>query len=187
MIALVAALGVLGGAGVGLGMGAAFAWRGSSIGALPAGGAIGGLVVGAIGSIIGADGIAALTGANVPRITGMFEGLLLGLAAGVGAIVAVKRPGRAGSASALAAGAGALSGTFIALAGGTLLGGSLYTLDGQFPASELAMDRVGAFFAEPDFGSLSQGITAALEGATFAACIAAALSLARIGPVDSPR
>ena len=75
--------------------------------------------------------------------------------------------------------AGAAAGALIPLLGGRLLGGSLDLLARHFPDSRLRLDQVGALFGETGFGPVSQAVTGALEGALFAACLVAAMILAR--------
>lgn len=175
LVVLVAALGLLGGAGVGLGIGAAVAWRGRTASSLIGGGMLGGGIVGALGSILGQDGIAALTGVSLPQMTGLFEGIVLGLAVGANAAVTLRGDRGARATIALAAALGALAGVVIALAGGALLGRSLMFLAIQFPASQIAMDQLGWLVADNGFGRRAQLVTSALEAAAFAVCIAVAL------------
>lgn len=176
MAVLVAALGVLGGAGVGIGMGIAAVWRGAGVAPLAVGGGAGGLMIGAIGSILGQDGIAALTGASLPGMTGLAEGLVLGLTAGLGTAFALRSTVRPAVAIPMASLGGALAGATIALAGGSLLGRSLLFLAAQFPRSNLDLARVGALFGDDGFFMVSQLATSALEAATFTACITAAMT-----------
>ncbi|GMM92348.1 transcriptional regulator [Qipengyuania sp. MTN3-11] len=175
MAALVAALGVLGGAGVGIGMGVAAMLRGAKPLALISGAALGGALVGAFGQPLGRDGIAALTGARVVEITGLFEGLVLGLAVGMIGALALTAGWRERSVMGLSAIAGGAAGAIIALSGGSLLGRSLMLLEAQFPGSDLALDRVGRAFGEDGFYMFTQLATSVLEGAAFTACVAAAL------------
>jgi hypothetical protein len=59
------------------------------------------------------------------------------------------------------------------------MGGSLALLAYRFPNSRLRLDDIGALLGETGFGPIAQTVTAALEGALFAACIVAAMLLAR--------
>ncbi|UVI39379.1 winged helix-turn-helix domain-containing protein [Qipengyuania spongiae] len=178
MVVLVAALGVLGGAGIGAGMGLAPILRPGRALPLIAGAALGGTLVGAFGQTLGRDGIAALTGAQVASITGLFEGLVLGIAVGLaGALALSARFGTKGIvAAALAIGAGA--GAIIAIAGGTLLGRSLLVLQAQFPRSALTMERLGGLVGDPGFEGAALLATTMLEGAVFVACSAWAIRYA---------
>lgn len=173
LLALLAAcLGVLGGAGIGLGMAAARTlgperplWQ-------VAGAGLGGLVVGGFGKVLSLDGVALLTGQSLGQVTGLFEGLVLGLAAGTGAALARSRASViARSAGTLAAGLAA--GALIAIAGGRLFAGSLYELQGRFPDSRLLLDGLGS-------PALGTG-TILFEAVLFTACIAAAHRIAARG------
>jgi DNA-binding winged helix-turn-helix (wHTH) protein len=145
-----------------------------------AGGALGGMIVGAVVKLLGTDAFNLLFGAAPAAITGGGEGALLGGATGLACWLALRgdplRPvgPRAGVASAIGAGAGAL----IPLLGGRLMSGSLDSLARQFPASRLRLDPVGAMFGEAGFGPISQIVSSAMEGALFTGCIAAAMALA---------
>lgn len=171
LIALGAALGVLGGAGVGLGMALARTWRPEVRWALVAGGAAGGMLIGALGQILSLDGIALLTGAALGPVTGLFEGLLLGGAAGAATALALALGHRhVATAGLLGAGTGLL----IALAGGRMFGASLFELEARFPASGLALGRVGSLLGEDGFGPATRSVTTAIEAAAFVAGVAAA-------------
>jgi DNA-binding winged helix-turn-helix (wHTH) protein len=186
LLALTIALALIGAAGVSLGIAAASVaaprdWRWHL-----AGGALGGLIVGGAVKLLGTDAFALLLGQSPGDVTGAGEGAVLGGAVGLGtwltARIAARRTLRRGLAAAAAAGAAA--GIIIALAGGRLLGGSLDQLAGRLPNSRLRLDPIGALLGENGFGPLTQAATAALEGALFAACIAAAIVLAR-GSLDA--
>jgi DNA-binding winged helix-turn-helix (wHTH) protein len=181
LLALTIVLALLGAAGVALGIAAAsvtaprdWAWH-------LAGGALGGLVVGAVVKLLGTDAFALLLGQSPGDVTGAGEGALLGGAVGLGTWlagrIAERRTLRLGLAAAAAAGAAA--GLVIALLGGRLLGGSLDQLARRLPDSRLRLDPIGALVGERAFGPVSHALTAALEGALFAAGVAAAIVLAR--------
>jgi hypothetical protein len=142
-----------------------------------AGGALGGLLVGAIVKLIGLDAFTLLLGRSPGDITGPFEGMILGAAVGFGLLLASRasqlRYGTIGAAVI-----GGLAGLIIPLLGGRLMGGSLATLAEHFPGSRLRLDRIGRLFGETVFGPVSQTVTGALEGALFAACVVAAMLLA---------
>ena len=142
------------------------------------GGALGGFVIGAMVKLLGLDAFSLLIGRSPGDITGPFEGALLGaetgLAAWLGASIGTLR-----QRVFLAAALGAIAGALIVCLGGHMMGGSLDLLAAQFPASRLRLDRIGALVGEPGFGPLVQGITAALEGALFSACLVGAMGLAR--------
>lgn len=175
LAALTALVGMIGGASVGFGVGAAgFVSQGQAPWLL-IGGAWGGLVVGAVVRLLGLDTFALLFGSAPRAMTGAGEGLLLGAAIGAGVWFAQGRRRRiAMLAGAVLTGA---AGTGAALLGGRLMGGSLAALATQFPAARLSLDHLGALFGEATFGPVSQAVTAGMEGALFGAVMVLALSL----------
>ena len=181
MVCLTTVLAVVGAAGVCFGMVAAAriarrfdAW---SI----VGGAGGGLLVGAVVKLLGADASTLLFGRSPGDITGAPEGALLGAAVGLAAWLTVRRTRRGslrlGVATAAVCGLGA--GLMVALMGGRLMGGSLDLLADQFPGSRLRLDAFGRLFGEDGFGPISHVLSAGLEGLLFCACIVGTMILAR--------
>jgi DNA-binding winged helix-turn-helix (wHTH) protein len=170
LLSVSALVGLLGGAGVGFGLAAGELvpgrpwWRGI------AGGALGGLVIGACVKLLGLDAFALLLGHAPGDITGAFEGLTLGAAVGLGVWLA-RHEGRRGLT--LAALVGGATGLAIALMGGRLMAGSLDVLARSFPGSRLSLDRIGGLFGEHGLGASGLLLTTAAEGALFALCIAA--------------
>lgn len=173
-------LATVGAAGVSIGIAAANAlsdrpWRWSF-----AGGAAGGLVIGALGKLLGLDAFSLLLGQSPGNITGGFEGALLGGGVGLGVWLAHRRGApRFRSAAALGGAAGGAAGLLVSLLGGRLFGGSLALLAAQFPNSRLRLDQIGGLLGESGFGPLSLALSAMLEGALFGACIVGAIALAR--------
>jgi DNA-binding winged helix-turn-helix (wHTH) protein len=143
-----------------------------------AGGALGGLIVGAFVKLLGLDAFTLLFGRSPGDITGAFEGFILGGAVGLGVWVASRRE-QLRYGTMLAALVGGLAGLAIPLLGGRLMGGSLALLADRFPGSRLRLDRIGALFGESGFGPVTQAVTGALEGALFSACVVAAMLLAK--------
>ena len=166
---LTMALALLGGAGIGTGMALAAQWRGRSDWAVAAGGAAGGALVGALGSVLAASGMEAITGTAPQGVTGMFEGLALGLAAGLSCVFAARLDHR--GAWILSVAIGAVLAGATALVGGSFYGATLDTLSRAFPASDLDMTNLAAVFGEKQFGVRSRAVTAALEGALFTVAI----------------
>jgi len=146
-----------------------------------AGGAAGGLIVGALTKLLGLDAFNLLFGQSPGDITGAMEGLILGGGTGLGAWLAARKGGvpRLRRGMAGAAVSGAVAGAIIPLLGGNLMGGSLALLASSFPNSRLRLDRIGSLFGEEGFGPISQVATGALEGALFAACLVGGMILAR--------
>ncbi|MBX9576651.1 MAG: transcriptional regulator [Caulobacteraceae bacterium] len=174
-------LALVGGAAVGLGVALGRWWRAEVWGPV-VGGALGGALVGGATRLIGLDAFRLLTGVAPADMTGAGEGLVLGAAAGLGAWLAT-RPGlKARTAAALGGVAGAAAGLLITLVGGRLLGGSLDLLLRAFPEAPLSLAPVGRLVGEAGFGPLAATVTATLEGALFAACVALATALVRRQP-----
>lgn len=181
MVCLTIVAAVAGGAAVSAGIAAsallpsrapAQRWRWSI-----AGGAIGGLLVGAIAKLLGLDAFNLLLGQSPGDITGAPEGFALGAAVGFGVWFGARKgasPWRRASIVAASL-AGAVAGIAIALLGGRMMGGSLDLLARSFPNSRLRLDQVGALFGEQGFGTIAQAATGALEGALFGACIVGAM------------
>jgi DNA-binding winged helix-turn-helix (wHTH) protein len=183
MVCLTVVAAIAGGAGVSAGIAASALlpggacsertrWRWSI-----AGGAFGGLVVGAMAKLLGLDAFNLLLGQSPGDITGAPEGLVLGASVGFGLWFGARNgtsPWRRRSTIAAAL-AGAVAGIAIPLLGGRLMGGSLDLLARSFPHSRLRLDQIGALFGEPGFGPLAQAATGMLEGALFGACIVGAM------------
>jgi DNA-binding winged helix-turn-helix (wHTH) protein len=170
---------LIGGAGVSFGIAAAGIasrrdWHWTILG-----GAFGGLVIGAVVKLLGIDAFNLLFGESPGNITGASEGALLGGAVGVAAWLAARSAQSVRRSAVVAALIGGTAGIVIALLGGRLMGGSLALLAHHFPNSRLRLDDIGALLGETGFGPIAQTVTAALEGALFAACIVAAMRFAR--------
>ena len=170
LLALIGAAGVVGGIAAVRLVARDFAFAGFM------GGAVGGLLVGAFGKLIGHDAFLLLFGHAPGDITGALEGLLLGAAVGL-ADDLTRRVTAAWSIQRnvlLAAAIGALAGLLIAMTGGHLLGGSLALLGESFPDARLHLDPLGALL-----GPLAASVMNALEAAWFSLCLVGALILAR--------
>ena len=172
-----ALVGLAGAAGVSLGIAAAgFASAYRALWAV-VGGAGGGMLVGAMVKLLGTDAFNLLTGRTPGDIAGALEGVLLGGAVGLAAWLAANGSLRRGVAVAMAL--GALGGVLISLLGGRLMLGSLELLAQSFPGSQLRLAPIGAWFGEDGLGPVGQAVSGGLEGALFAGCIVAAMTLAR--------
>ena len=178
LLSLTIVVALIGAAGVSFGIAAAISLTGRNGPWNIAGGAIGGLFVGAFVKFLGLDAFTLLVGQNPGDITGPFEGFILGGAVGLGAWIASRRE-KLRFGTIAAALIGGLAGLVIPVIGGRLMGGSLSLLAAHLPGSRLRLDKIGALFGEDGFGPVSQAVTGMLEGALFAACVVAALLLAK--------
>lgn len=174
---LTVATALIGGAGVSLGIALADVmddrrWR-------IMGGAIGGLVVGVLGKLIGLDAFNLLFGRSPEGITGGAEGLMLGTVVGLAAWATDRQGWDLRRTTCVAVAIGLAGGTATALAGGRLMGSSLALLAQSFPASRIRLDGIGLMLGEQGFGPISRTISGALEAALFAGCIVAARVAAR--------
>lgn len=166
-------LATTGAAGVGFGIAAGEKWVRQSWVAPIAGGAFGGMAVGAVARLFGIDAFNLLFGAAPTEFTGAAEGAALGAAVGFSLVLArlhrapVKTLGRMALPSLAGFGAGAA----ISLAGGKLLGGSLEALTQQFGQAGLKLAPLGALMGEAGFGPFSEAVSAGLEAMLFCACI----------------
>lgn len=181
LICLTVLVGLIGGVGVGAGVASAGFASGRPGPWSILGGALGGMIVGAVVKLLGTDAFNLLFGQSPGDITGAIEGALLGAAVGLGAWLASRGPRslplrRSVAATAVA---GGLAGAAIPLLGGRLMGGSLDQLAARFPQSRLRLDQIGTLFGETGLGPVSQVVTGALEGALFSACVVGAMILAR--------
>jgi hypothetical protein len=176
---LTIAAALTGGAGVSFGI-AAGAWRSGrpSLWSI-AGGAAGGLVVGAVVKLLGIDAFNLLLGQSPGAITGAPEGAALGAGVGLGTWLATRPSVSLRKGVALAALSGAGAGALIGLLGGSLMGGSLLSLSRNFPNSRLSLDPLGPLFGEAEFGPVAHAVTGALEATLFAAAISLAIVLGR--------
>lgn len=132
-----------------------------------AGGALGGLLLGAFGNLIGTDAFRLLFGADLDRFAGAGEGMIIGAAAGLG----VAWAGRVRFPVAFAALLGLLSGLLVAVIDGRMMAGSLQQLVLAFPDARLRFDGVGAAFGERGLGPVGLALSSALEGAVFVAAM----------------
>jgi DNA-binding winged helix-turn-helix (wHTH) protein len=169
---------LIGGAGVSIGIAAADSIRPRAIAWSIAGGAAGGMMVGAAAKLFGLDAFTLLVGHSPRDITGAAEGALLGAAVGLGAWLA-HRARSIGDVAARAGIVGSIAGTLIGLAGGRLMLGSLALLARDVPGSRLRLDQIGHLFGESGLGRLTLIVSSALEAALFAACTVAAIAFAR--------
>ncbi len=146
------------------------------------GGALGGMIVGAVVKLLGLDAFSLLLGEAPGGITGGGGGLVLGAAIGTGAWLVARGTPSLRRSMAVAGLIGALGGVAIGLTGGRLFAGSLDLLGRQFAASRLNMDGVARLVGEDAFGPISRTVTGGLEGLLFGACVIGAMWLATRRP-----
>lgn len=170
-------LGTAGGAAVGGGI--ALAGRfGGGLWRLALGGAAGGVLVGAIGRMVGHDLFALLFGQAPGAITGAFEGLVVGAATGLAFALALTAEGHSPARRLLPGFVlGGIAGAGIALTGGRLMAGSLAELAARFPGSNLEVG--GALFGESGFGPIALTVATAAECALFTGGVVVAMTVAR--------
>jgi hypothetical protein len=168
---LVAAIGA---AGVCAGIAVSERLRGAGSPWSIAGGAAGGLVVGALVKLIGTDAFALLLGRSPGDVTGAAEGALIGAAVGAAAWLSARWAASLRRAFLLGTAVGGAAGAAVPLLGGRMLVGSLDLLGQAFPGSQLSL-LLGA----GQLDTARQAVTGALEGALFAGCIVAAIALER--------
>jgi DNA-binding winged helix-turn-helix (wHTH) protein len=178
LLCLTILVAIMGGVGVGFGIAAAEISPGRFGPWSIAGGALGGLIVGAVVKLLGLDAFSLLIGQSPGNITGAMEGAIVGAAVGLGAWIAARVPSIRKGAT-LAGLCGAAAGAIIPPLGGRLMAGSLDLLAHSMPGSRLRLDHLGALFGESDFGPVTQSVTGALEGALFAVGVVGAMLLAR--------
>jgi DNA-binding winged helix-turn-helix (wHTH) protein len=173
-------LGLVGGAGIGLGMAAG--------GLMPRrralwsilGAALGGLLVGGVAKVLGVDAFQMLLGHAPVQVTGALEGAALGTALALGAFFGGGVRASAPWRPVLGAAAmGAVAGVLIPLAGGHLLFGSLALLARAFPDTHLHLDALGAVFGESGLGIITEAVLGGIEGLLFGACVVGGLVWAK--------
>lgn len=178
VVVVTVAIATLGAAGVSFGIGLASRLRGKPWLLPVLGGAMGGLLVGAVVKLLGLDALNLLFGHAPDTITGAPEGVLIGAAIGLGAWLA-RDAGSLERAMAWGGMAGAVSGAAVVLLGGMMMAGSLEHLAQSFPGSRIQLDSIGHLFGESHLGPLSLVATGAFEGLLFGACVVGGLTLAR--------
>ena len=184
LAAMIGALGLLAGAGLGAGMAAALTWRGHADAWLVPGTAIGGLAVGALGNLLGRESVGLLSGMSIANVTGPFEGVVLGTAAGVVAWAALAACNwRIVTAVCLIAGAGAAA--FIFFSGGTLLVGSLQALAQGLSGTQMNLANIGMVIGEAGLTKTAIGLTVGAESQIFILSIGVSLLVARNRPMKS--
>lgn len=186
LAAMIGALGLLAGVGLGAGMAAALAWRGRADGWVVAGTAIGGLAVGALGNLLGREGVGLLSGVTIANVTGPFEGVVLGTATGFAAWAALNGcPRRTVIATCVFAGVGAAA--LIVFSGGTLLAGSLQALEQGLSGTQLNVAKIGVMIGEAGLTRTVVWLTVGAESQIFILTVGAGLLAVRNPPIKCGR
>jgi len=177
VLALVGAVcGAWGGAAVGFGAALGeFGMPSRGGAALVAGAAAGGTAAGAVTQWLARAALATLVGVHVP-VGGSFEGLALGLAAGLGLALATRYgellvPGSHARQRAfvvvLTAGACAAAALVLSLSGLSLVGGTIHAIAQASNGAEAALTPLSRLLSEPSFGPLTRALLGMGEGAVF--------------------
>lgn len=173
-------IGMAGGFGVSVGIAAAGLWAQERKAWIIAGAALGGMLVGGIGDLLGLDAFNLLFGRTLPGITGALEGALLGAMLAGGAMLSGGFDAFPSWRPVVGAGvAGAVAGVLIPHAGGQLFAGSLKSLEGSFATSRLRLDALGSLFGDADLGTTTQALLGGVEALLFGICLVGGLVLAR--------
>ena len=175
VICLCTAIAVIGAVGVSVAVALARRVSGESLVSIVLGGALGGMLTGAAGQLIGSDACNLLLGRTPGDITGAAEGFVIGASIGGGLWLAQRYARTLARALLIGATSGAAAGLLIILAGGELMAGSLHALVQSFPDSRLQLDNLGALLGEGEFGPWTRTLSGMLEGGLFAACVVLAL------------
>jgi DNA-binding winged helix-turn-helix (wHTH) protein len=166
-------VGLLGGTAVAVGVGGTRRLAGKRLLPTIAGGALGGLIIGALGRLLGLDAFTLLVGSRPIAITGGSEGFLIGTLAGTAAWFALRDNSSLLQSGVRGAGLGALAGLLVALAGGHMMAGSLAILAAAHPTAPLASLFTALML--PFWATL---VVSAFEGATFVGALSVAFALA---------
>lgn len=163
-------VGMIGGLGVAGGSALGRMWARGRLMPLMFGGALGGMLVGSLGRLIGLDAFSLLIGSRPLAITGGSEGLIVGAMAGAALWLAER--GRPTPSAMTAKGAllGALAGLLVTLGGGKMMAGSLAGLAAAHPDAPL-----GALLASLQPPLLM--LAGVVEGAIFIAALALAFTV----------
>lgn len=178
LVSLSAVVGLAGAAGVSFGIASAGFLRPRRSLWTVLGAAAGGMVLGAVVKLLGLDAFNLLVGNMPADIAGAREGILLGGAVGLAAVIAA-RGGSLRSRVAAAMVCGGVAGVLISLLGGRLMLGSLDAVAQSFPNSQLQLEPIGALFGERGLGPIGQAVSCGLEGALFGGCVVGGMMLAR--------
>jgi DNA-binding winged helix-turn-helix (wHTH) protein len=164
---IAAAGGAIGGAGVGAGIAVGEAsTRSKRSLALVAGAAAGGASVGTAAQWIARGGMAALFGVRLD-VGGGIEGVVIGLAAGLGYAVATSRPRSRLQSAAIVTACCGLATLALTSSGRPLVGGTLHAIAREARGAQITLTPLARMLGEPDFGPVTQALIGTGEGAMF--------------------
>jgi DNA-binding winged helix-turn-helix (wHTH) protein len=169
--------GSLGAAGVGAGIAAAEALARSRRGiAIMAGGALGGAAVGLLANLVVQWTLEGLFGLQLPVASGALDGLVLGVAVGIGYAATTQRPGggmatptgRARWMTALTVAViCAAGGLLLSMAGRPLVGGLVNSIAQASQGSQIGLTPLAYLVGHPAFGTVTKALLAMLESGLF--------------------
>jgi DNA-binding winged helix-turn-helix (wHTH) protein len=181
LIAIGAVAGGLGAAGIGAGLAAAeVVARSHRSLALAVCGAAAGAIAAALAHALVQALLDGLFGMRLSHVPGLWDGLALGGAAGIGYGLAARPPGGGLAAPSglrrlrVVASVGlatAIAGAALALSGRPLIGGLLHEI-ARLSRAQLVMTPLGNLIGEPDFGPITRALLSAFEGGAFGSAIA---------------
>jgi DNA-binding winged helix-turn-helix (wHTH) protein len=188
-VAVLAFIGVCGGAAGGAGVGAGLAvsettFRSRRNAALAVGGAAGGGLVGGMVELISRWSLEALVGLHI-FVGGGLEGLAIGAAAGLAYAVttsgihdglAAPRGAQRFKVAAVMALACGVAALMLAVSGRPLIGGTIHVIAHAAHGSQVEMTPFSRLIGEPDFGPLSRALIGTGEGALFGLGLALGLT-----------
>lgn len=164
-------IGLAAGAGVSFGMAATTLWS-RAHGAIVAGAALGGLLVGGVADLLGSDALHLLFGRTLAGITGAWEGLMVGALVAGGAVLGggLDATDRKRPVIGAALG-GAVAGVLIPVLGGQLFASSLNNLVAAFAGSKLNVGALGGLVGDQGLGTAAQVVLGVIELMLFAGCV----------------
>jgi len=181
--AMGALAGAVGAGGIGAGLAAAEVLARSRRGlALAACGGLAGGLVAAIAHLVVRALLNGLLGVDGLSIPGVFDGLVIGSAAGLAYAIATRQPPGGGvaapvgrrrlTASALVGLGTAGAGAALAAVDRTLVGGLINDVARASPNAQLMLAPLGQLIGEPDFGRVTGVLVGAFEGGVFGFALA---------------
>jgi hypothetical protein len=175
--------GANGAGGIGAGLAAAEVLARSRRGlALAVCGGLAGALVAAVAHLVVRALLNGLLGVSGIAVPGLFDGLLIGCAAGAAYAVATRQPPGGGvaapaglhrlTAAAIVGLGTAGAGAALAALDRTLVGGLINDVARASPNAQLVLAPLGQLIGEPDFGRITRILVGAFEGGVFGFALA---------------